>query len=115
MSRPLPTEWLIDEPCVLAKPDGCRVATAIRIGFPYQLGGEALPDNYESHCWARVEGLVEIPGPMIGGSTLSALIHALEIVATLAAWRMADDGELVDGADESYSQLLAPFCREPST
>jgi hypothetical protein len=109
MPRPLPTAWLIDEPCVLVEPDGRRVDTAIRIGIPYQLGGEALPDNYESHCWVRVEGVVEIPGPMIGGSTLSAMVYALRTVGFLADRLVKDGGDLVDGATASHAALLAPF------
>jgi hypothetical protein len=110
MSRPLPTEWLVDEPCVLVKADGDRVATAIRIGVPYQLGGQALPDNYESHCPVHVEGLVELGGPMIGVSTLSALVSALRTVATFASWRVADDGELVEiEGGTAYAELLAPL------
>mgnify|MGYP001423440685 CR=1 FL=1 len=42
---------------VIVHPDGRRVDSAIRVGYPLQLGPEA-PGNCESNCWVFVDDIV---------------------------------------------------------
>lgn len=111
MARQMPTKWLIDETLTLVRPDGSQLNTAIRVGFPSQVGPNRPGENFESSCWVHVEHLVELGGPPIAASTLSALTSALNILATEVASFSASGGTFrtPDGEDAALDLVLRPL------
>jgi hypothetical protein len=106
--RPAPV-WIVERRVVLVHPDGRRVDGHIRIGRPYTLGGGDPTGNFESHCPIEIEGLYPSDRPMIGGGTLSALIHGIEMTASLLRDFVADGGRVLDPADDADLPLSAMF------
>lgn len=107
----MPDEWLVDEPVTLVRADGTRIDSAIRLGFPSQVGPKRAGENAESSCWSHVGGLLELGGPVISGSTLGALTSALEILADVTAAFTAAGGGFADstGADAAIDVVLRPL------
>jgi hypothetical protein len=90
---------------------------SIRVGFPRQVAdpevwGTGEPQhNYESSCWVRVDEILTIPGPVIGSSTLSALMTALESLAERLDEFTASGGKIIDdeGEEGTYAVELGPL------
>jgi hypothetical protein len=108
----MPDRWLVDEVIVVVRPDGRRAPGRVRIGFPEQLGPPPeIDDNCESVCWAHIDELLDMRGPVHGTSTLRALVSAFDLIAKRIAQFRSTGGMILseDGEDLSVEYAFGPL------
>lgn len=99
------TTWIADERVVFLHPDGRRVFGRIAVGMPVQI------ETTEAHCWIALDGFHCNPQPLIGTSTL----HALLIAVRFLGWRLHDflstGGRVLDSEDNDFTleSLFGPL------
>lgn len=113
-SRPSPI-WIAELRVVLVHPDGHRVPRRIAAGQPYTVDGAGPAAGDESHCPVEIHGLHASVHPLIGGSTLQALLLGVQFLGTMLHDFIARGGRVIDPDDDSdvpLAALFGPMLRE---
>ena len=95
--------WIAEENVVFLHSDGRRNVGRIAVGSPVQV------DAGEAHCGVALDGFHSPPGPIIGASTLQALLLAVRFLGTRLHDFVAKGGRVLHPDDDSEVPLDALF------
>jgi hypothetical protein len=101
--------WIAEERVVFVHPDGRRTPGRIAVGLPVEL------DATEASCQVALDGCRETPGSIRGGSTLQALMLAVQFLSTLLHDFVSKGGRVLypdDDADVPLDALFGARLRE---
>lgn len=95
--------WIAEEKVVFLHSDGRRNAGRIAVASPVQI------DAGEAHCGVALDGFHAVPGPIIGASTLQALLLAVRFLGMRLHDFVATGGRVLHPDDDSDVPLDALF------
>lgn len=102
------TTWIAEEHVIFLHADGRRIAGRIAVGMPEQI------ETAEVHCWIALDGFHYNPQPLIGTSTLQALLIAVRFLG----WRLHDflsmGGQVLDPDGNTFTleALFGPLLEQ---
>lgn len=102
--------WIAEEQVVFVTASGDRIPGRIAIGKPEHVTPE------EVHCPIALDGLYPRVGPIIGASSVQALLLAVRFLGTILHGFTSRGGRVVDPADDSDMAIEAsfgPLLRDP--
>jgi hypothetical protein len=98
----MPT-WIAEEKVIFVFPSGRRILGRLALGLPTQV------DSTEARCVATLEGLDSRPYPIIGASTMQALLLAARFMRMRLQDHLSKGGRVLDPDAKSDLALDAIF------
>jgi hypothetical protein len=105
----MPPTWIAEEQVIFVHPDGQRNVGRIALGLPVEV------DATEATCPVALDGFHRIHGPIHGGSTLQALLLAMQFLGMRLHDFVSKGGRVLypdDDADVPLHALFGALLRE---